>query len=223
MTEEAVKEIVKKTYARVATSSCDCCGTICCNVPFKGGGNTLARMLGYDVKNMPEPVIKSFAGCGNPVALSDIKQGETVLDLGSGAGLDAFIVAQKVGDSGKVIGLDITPEMIKKANENACKLGLKNVEFMLGDIEAIPIKDESIDVIISNCVINLIPDKYKAFKEAYKVLKPNGRMFISDMVINGKLPDEVRESIEAYTACIGGALEEQEYIQKMKDAGFVDV
>lgn len=223
MPEKAVKEVIKKAYARVASSSCDCCDAICGNMPFEGGGTALAKMLGYDVKNMPDSVTESFAGCGNPVALSDIKDGETVLDLGSGAGLDAFIAAQRVGDRGKVIGIDMTSEMIKKANENARKFGLKNVEFRLGDIEAIPIKDESIDVIISNCVINLVPDKYKAFKEAYRVLKPGGRMFISDIVVDGKLPDEVRGAIEAYTACIGGALKEQEYIQKIKDAGFVDV
>lgn len=221
--DEQVKEVVRKTYAKVATLPENCCNTICCDVPFIGGGTALAKILGYDVKNLPNSVTESFAGCGNPVALSDIREGETVLDLGSGSGLDVFMAAWRVGDKGKVIGIDMTPEMIEKAKMNAYKLGIKNVEFKLGDIENMPIEDETIDVIISNCVINLTPNKYKAFREAYRVLKPGGRMYISDIVKIAKLPKRIEESIEAYAACVSGALEEKEYIKAIKHAGFVNV
>jgi len=223
MTDKEIKEAVKETYAKVATSSKSCCDTICGDISFVGGGTTLAKMLGYEMRDMPKSFTESFAGCGNPVALSDIREGETVLDLGSGAGLDVFMAARKVGDRGKVIGVDMTPEMIKKARMNADKLGVKNAEFRLGDLENLPIEDESTDVIISNCVINLTPNKYKAFREAYRVLRPGGRMFVSDIVLEGKLPREVQQSIQAYTACVSGALEEEKYIQTIKDAGFVDV
>ncbi len=224
MTAEEIKEIVKKGYAKVATSPKSCCDTSCGDYePFTGGGETLATSLGYDIENMPKSVTESFAGCGNPVALSDIKENETVLDLGSGAGLDMFMAAKKVGNKGKVIGVDMTPEMVKKARENAEKLGFKNVEFRLGDIENLPVDDESIDVIISNCVINLTPDKHKTFREAYRVLKPGGRMFVSDIVLEEELPKEIKESIEGYVACVSGALEEQKYLQAIKDAGFENV
>ena len=223
MTDKEIKKAVKETYAKVATSSKSCCDAFCCDVPFLGGGTALARMLEYDIENIPMSVTESFAGCGNPVALSDIREGETVLDLGSGAGLDVFVAARKVGDKGRVIGVDMTPEMIEKARMNTDRLGIGNVEFRLGDLEHLPIEDESIDMIISNCVINLTPNKFKAFKEAHRVLRPGGRMFISDIVIEGKLPKKVQESVEAYTACISGALEEEKYLQTIKDAGFVDV
>ena len=223
MTDEEIKEAVKKAYTKVAASSESCCDTICCDVPFLGGGTALARMLEYDVEEMPKSVTESFTGCGNPVAISNLREGEIVLDLGSGAGLDVFVAARKVGDEGKVIGVDMTPEMIEKAKLNANKLGIKNVEFRLGDIESLPIEDESMDVVISNCVINLTPNKHKAFREAYRVLRRGGRMFISDIVIEGELPEGVRESIEAYVACVSGALKEQEYMQAIKDAGFVNV
>jgi len=223
MTAKEIKETVKKGYAKVATSPKSCCDSSCCYEPFTGGGETLATSLGYDIENMPKSVTESFAGCGNPVALSDIKENETVLDLGSGAGLDMFTAAKKVGNKGKVIGVDMTPEMVKKARENAEKLGFKNVEFRLGDIENLPVDDESIDVIISNCVINLTPDKHKTFREAYRVLKPGGRMFVSDIVLEEELPKEVKESIEAYVACVSGAIEEQKYLQAIKEAGFENV
>lgn len=214
MSNEEIKGTVKKAYAKVATLSKSCCGS---------SGTILAKKFGYDVKNMPKSVTESFAGCGNPVAISDIKKGETVLDLGSGAGLDVFMATKRVGDKGKVIGVDMTPEMVKKAEMNAHKLGILNVEFRLGDIENLPIEDETIDAVISNCVINLTPDKQKAFKEVYRVLKPGGRMYISDIVLEGKLPLKLLDSIKAYTACISGALEEHEYLQLIKDVGFADV
>lgn len=214
MSQEEIKGTVKKAYARVATLSKSCCGS---------SGTVLAKKLGYDVGNLPKSVTESFAGCGNPVAISDIKGGETVLDLGSGAGLDVFMATKRVGDKGKVIGVDMTPEMVNKAKMNAHNLGIVNVEFRLGDIENLPVEDETIDVVISNCVINLTPDKQKAFKEVYRVLKPGGRVYISDIVIEGRLPRKLLDSIKAYTACISGALEEQKYLQVIKDVGFADV
>jgi len=215
MTDDEIKEVVKNAYGKFARSSKSCCAFFT--------GTALAKLLGYDVKGMPESVTESFAGCGNPVALSGLREGEAVLDIGSDAGLDVFMAAKKVGDLGRVIGIDMTPEMIEKARNNAEKLGLKNVEFKLGDLEDVPVGDASVDVVISNCVINLTPNKDKAFKEVYRVLKPGGRMFISDVVIHGKLPKKVLESLQAYTSCVSGALEEQKYIQTIKDAGFINV
>jgi ubiquinone/menaquinone biosynthesis C-methylase UbiE len=162
-------------------------------------------------------------GCGNPTALAELTEGETVLDLGCGAGLDVFLAAQKVGDTGKVIGVDMTPEMVAKARENAEKGHYTNVEFRLGEIENLPIEDNSVDVIISNCVINLSPDKLVTFKEAFRVLKPNGRILISDLVTEGELPEDIRQSFEAWACCIAGALERQEYLGTIEKAGFRDV
>ena len=159
-------------------------------------------------------------GCGNPTALAELKEGETVLDLGPGGGLDVFLAARKVGAKGKIIGVDMTPEMIKKARENAEKGHFQNVEFRLGEMEHLPVEDKSIDVIISNCVINLSPDKLATFKEAFRVLRPNGRILISDIVTEGELPEDVRRSFEAWAGCIAGALEKQEYLDTIKKAGF---
>ena len=229
LSNEEIKDLVRERYAGVAQ------GTICaieqersCCSPSEAivpSGKEIAKALGYseDIELMPESVTESFAGCGNPIALASLKNGEIVLDLGAGAGLDAFLAAEKVGKTGKVIGLDMTPEMIQKANSNAEKLGAKNVDFRAGDIEDMPIEDESIDVIISNCVINLAPSKDKVFKEAYRVLKAGGRMIISDIVTEGELPQEVRDDVEAWAGCIAGALPEEEYLQSIKRAGFVDV
>jgi ubiquinone/menaquinone biosynthesis C-methylase UbiE len=213
---EEIKKQVRKRYAGLAKRRWSCCG-----VP----GRMWAKVLGYpkEIDEMPESVTAPFAGCGNPTALADLKEGEVVLDIGSGAGLDVFLASRRVGDEGRVIGLDFTEEMIELANENKRKLGAKNVEFRLGDMEAMPIEDESIDVVISNCVINLAPDKDKVFQEAYRVLKPGGRMLISDIVTEWNLPRAIRESITAWAGCIAGALEEREYLQKIKDAGFVEV
>ena len=159
-------------------------------------------------------------GCGNPTALADVKKGETVLDLGSGAGLDAFIISKKVGNKGKVIGVDITREMIKSAKKYAKKYNYKNVEFILGDIEKLPIEDNSIDVIISNCVINLAPNKSKVFKEAYRVLKKKGRMFVSDIVLLGELTEEQRNNEELIAGCVGGAIKRNDYLNIIRKTGF---
>ena len=161
-------------------------------------------------------------GCGNPVALANLKEGEVVLDLGSGGGIDVFFASKKVGSKGKVIGMDMTEKMIKKSRETAKKYGYKNVEFRLGEIEDLPIEDNSVDVIISNCVINLAPDKDKVFREAYRVLKPGGRMMVFDIVTKGELPKEIREDPDAWAGCVAGALDEAAYLKKLSDVGFRD-
>ena len=162
-------------------------------------------------------------GCGNPVALASLKEGETVLDLGSGGGIDVFLAAKKVGARGRAIGVDMTEEMILRATAAASEYGFKNVEFRLGEIESLPVEDSSIDVIISNCVINLSPDKEKVFKEAHRVLKPGGRIMISDLVTYGELPDEVKRSFNAWAGCIAGALEKNQYLDTITRAGFKDI
>ncbi len=162
-------------------------------------------------------------GCGNPVAIASLKEGETVLDLGSGAGFDCFLAANAVGDKGKVIGIDMTPEMLALARENAKKGDYKNVDFRLGEIENLPVADASVDVIISNCVINLSPEKERVFSEAFRVLKPGGRMMVSDIVLLKPLPEEVRDSEEAYVGCVAGAVLKDEYIGAMKLAGFTAI
>jgi arsenite methyltransferase len=162
-------------------------------------------------------------GCGNPIALASLKPGEVVLDLGSGAGFDCFLASPKVGATGKVIGVDMTPEMLDKARQNAKKGNYKNVEFRLGEIENLPVPDNSVDVIISNCVINLAEDKNKVFQEAFRVLKPSGRLMVSDLVVLKDLPDYVKQSIAAYVGCIAGAMEKNDYLDAVKSAGFKNV
>lgn len=221
--EEEIREFVKKRYARVASGS-SCCEPATCCGPLSRA--SFAKTIGYsseELEDLPESVINTVSGCGNPTALAELREGETVLDLGSGGGIDAFLAAKKVRPNGKVIGVDMTQEMIKLANENAKKMNAKNVEFRLGEIESLPIENESIDVSISNCVINLSPNKGKVFREAFRVLKPGGRMLVSDIVTLGELPKQVRENLELWAGCIAGALEEQEYLQKIRDAGFQNV
>jgi SAM-dependent methyltransferase len=179
--------------------------------------------MNENLDNLPGEVANFSLGCGNPLALAELKEGEVVLDLGSGGGLDCLLAAKKVGASGRVIGLDMTPEMIQLAQENAKKMGVTNVEFRLGEMESMPLKDNSVDVIISNCVINLSPDKDAVFKEAYRVLKSGGRLSISDIVLLGELPQEVKTSLEEWAGCIAGALQDKVYLDKIKAAGFVRV
>jgi SAM-dependent methyltransferase len=162
-------------------------------------------------------------GCGNPVAFTSLREGETVLDLGSGAGFDCFLAANKVGKSGKVIGVDMTPEMIEKAREHARIGSYENVEFRLGEIENLPAADGSVDVVISNCVINLAPDKERVFKEAFRVLRPRGRLLVSDIVLSRELPSSIRDSIQAYVSCLAGAVMKDEYLQIIRKAGFQQV
>jgi ubiquinone/menaquinone biosynthesis C-methylase UbiE len=179
-------------------------------------------MAGYSASEVPEGLSDTSFGCGNPVMAASLMDGETVLDIGSGAGLDVILAARKVGPGGKVIGLDMTPEMIEKANKNASATGLANVDFRLGDAENMPVEDQSVDVIISNCVINLAPDKGKVFAECYRVLKPGGRLMISDIVAE-ELPEEVRNSKAAWCSCIAGAMKEYDYLEAMYLAGLRDM
>ncbi|MFA5864282.1 MAG: arsenite methyltransferase [Phycisphaerae bacterium] len=225
MKNEQIKKIVRDGYAKVAQQSSCCCGPkkTCC------GNGTLAedisKKIGYnedEMKAVPEGANLGL-GCGNPTALASLKAGETVLDLGSGAGFDAFLAAQKVGPTGKVIGVDMTPEMIDKAHQNARKGGVSNVEFRLGEIESLPVQDNSIDAIISNCVINLVPDKAQAFREAWRVLKNGGRLMVSDIVLVKPLPLSIRNSVEAYIGCLSGAMMKQAYLNTISEAGFKEV
>lgn len=185
----------------------------------------ISRKIGYteeELKAVPEEANLGL-GCGNPVALASLREGEIVLDLGSGAGLDCFLAADRVGGSGRVIGVDMTLEMIEKARENARKGSYRNVEFRLGEIENLPLADNSVDVVISNCVINLSPDKGRVFQEAFRVLRPSGRLMISDIVLLEELPDSIKDSIEAYIGCLSGAIMRDEYIGAIKAAGFQEV
>jgi SAM-dependent methyltransferase len=225
MKSKRIKKVVREGYAKIAEQGSSCCGSVnsCC-----GGVDVtqdISRKIGYteeELKNAPEGANLGL-GCGNPVALASLKEGETVLDLGSGAGFDSFLAAKKVGDKGRVIGVDMTPEMIKKAKENAKKGNYRNVEFRLGEIENLPLADASVDVIISNCVINLSPDKEKVFRESFRVLTLGGRLMISDIVLLRELPDYIRKSIEAYIGCLSGAIMKDKYIAMIEKAGFQNV
>jgi len=222
MEEKKIKEVVKRRYAQIAKQDQQsCCPSCACGV------NPLsqAEAIGYlreDLEHIPEEAVMGL-GCSNPTTIADLKAGEVVLDLGSGAGVDVFLAANKVGSAGRVIGVDMTEEMIDKATGIARTHGYHNVEFRLGEIEKLPVEDKSVDVIISNCVINLSPDKSKVFHEAYRALKPGGKLTVSDIVSEGALPDEIKNDPEAWAGCIAGALEQQEYLKKIKKAGFGDV
>ena len=231
MKPDEIKEEVRKAYTRVADINVGCgcepkiqTSSSCCGDSSSKNVTrvNLAQALGYDTDGMPVSATESFAGCGNPIALASLNEGEVVLDLGSGAGLDMFVASKKVGEAGKVIGVDMTPAMIEKAKKNAEELGIKNVDFRFGDIEHMPVDDDSIDVVISNCVINLAPNKGKVFQEAYRVLRPGGRIMVSDIVLSKPLPKEVRDEVVTYTGCIGGAILDKEYLKHISDAGFVD-
>lgn len=215
MRNDEIKEVVRDSYAKIAKSSdCGCCGG-------SKSGEKIAEEIGYsksDIEKFSEANLG--LGCGNPTAMAEIKEGDAVLDLGSGAGFDCFLAAVRVGESGKVVGVDMTAEMVKKARENAEKYGYKNVEFELGDIESLPAEDNSFDVVISNCVINLAPDKEKVFREACRVLKPGGKMFVSDIVLLEELPEELKKDKALLSGCVAGALMKDEYIEKMERAGF---
>jgi len=218
--EQAIKESVKNKYREVATSEVPCgCGNGCCGDtydPIK-----ISASIGYSSDELKVlPGSNLGLGCGNPGALGSMKEGETVLDLGSGAGMDAFLAARRVGNSGKVIGVDFTPEMILKAERNAKENGFTNVEFRYGDIEELPVDDDSVDVIISNCVINLVPNKLNVFKEAYRVLRDGGRMYISDMVLLEELTQDQRNDMGLVSGCVGGAILKDKYLSLIKKAGF---
>jgi len=215
MKTKSVKEIVKKSYANIAKNESSCCTCSC----KKNEQEKIAKMIGYSDEELKTPGNLGL-GCGNPIALANIHDGDIVLDLGSGAGFDCFLASRKVGKNGKVIGVDMTPEMIKKAKENALKNNYKNVEFKLGEIENLPLENKSVDVIISNCVINLSPDKLKVFKESFRVLKDTGKMYISDIVLLGGLTEEQKNNDDLLSGCVAGALQKKEYLSVVKKAGF---
>jgi len=224
MNNENIKENVKKAYGKIAStnSSCGCQSFSCCG---SNASVEISQKIGYSTDEM-ESVPKEAnlgLGCGNPTALANIKKGDVILDLGSGAGFDCFLAANKTGKSGKVIGVDMTPQMIAKARANATNSGYDNVEFRLGEIENLPVKEDEIDIIISNCVINLSPEKEKVFKEAYRVLKDNGKMMISDIVLLKEIPSYIKDIPEAYSACISGAIMKNDYIKYIENAGFKEI
>lgn len=217
-----IKDLVKDSYATIAKSS-EGCGSCCCS--SKQTVQLQSGEMGYSQDEIEKAPSGSNLGlgCGNPVAIASLKPGEVVLDLGSGAGFDAFLASSKVGDSGKVIGIDMTDEMLEKAKKNAEKGGYNNVEFRKGDIENLPVENNSVDVIISNCVINLAPDKEKVFKEAYRVLKPAGRLMVSDVVLIKSLPDELKKDEDLLIGCISGAILKDDYLRLLTNAGFSKV
>ena len=224
---DEIRQNVRESYSQVAEASNegDCCGTVssCCGVSDDAAINTLvSTRLGYsedDLVNVPEGADMGL-GCGNPRAIASIQQGETILDLGSGGGFDCFLAAAEAGESGQIIGIDMTPTMISKARNNAAKGKYNHVEFRLGEIEHMPVANDTVDVIISNCVINLSPDKKQVFSEAFRVLKPGGRLAISDVVASTELPDEIRDDLALYSGCMAGASQISELEAILQDCGF---
>lgn len=227
--EKELKEIVKEKYGQIALQSGSCCGSseektsvsCCCGSPddvnYTVMSDEYTHMQGY----VAEADLN--LGCGLPTAFADIKQGDTVVDLGSGAGNDVFIARSVTGETGRVIGIDMTPEMIAKAQKNKEKTGYQNVEFYLGEIENMPLDNNTADVVVSNCVLNLVPDKKKAFSEMYRIIKPGGHFCVSDIVIKGTLPESLRKSAEMYAGCVSGALAQEEYLKLIAEAGFTGV
>lgn len=225
LSNDSVRQAVRQQYGRVAAGAAGCgSGQGCCDAPM-ADASVVSQILGYtaeDVSSAPSGANMGL-GCGNPQAIANLKPGETALDLGSGGGFDCFLAARQVGDAGRVIGVDMTPEMVSKARRNAEKGGYRNVEFRLGEIESLPVADEMVDVIISNCVINLSPDKSRVFAEAYRVLKPGGRLAISDIVAFAELPEDIRRDMALYTGCMAGASMVSEVEAMLLSAGFKQV
>jgi SAM-dependent methyltransferase len=226
MPEESdrIRRAVRAGYAQVARGSGSCCGgPSCCGA--EPAAAATSRAIGYtdeDIATVPEGANLGL-GCGNPVALASLEPGETVLDLGSGAGFDCFLAARRVGPSGRVIGVDMTPEMVEKARANALKAGVDNVEFRLGEIEHLPVADNSVEAVISNCVINLSTDKSQVFREAFRALRPGGRLMVSDIVLAAPLPKSLLDSVAAYVGCISGASLRADYLAMIAAAGFTEV
>ncbi len=225
MKEEEIKKVVREGYGKIAKKEGSCCApaSSCCG--NQNQAQDISKRIGYsdqELKVVPEGANLGL-GCGNPIALASLKPGEVVLDLGSGAGFDCFLAANQVGKNGKVIGVDMTPEMLDRARENIRKGNYENVEFRLGEIENLPVPDNHVDVIISNCVINLAPDKKRVFREGFRVLKPGGRLMVSDIVLLQELPEEIRNSIGAYLGCVAGAVTKNDYIQAIQTAGFREI
>lgn len=239
MKDTEIRKNVREGYGKIAKEGGSCCGSdskssccspksnaaSCCNTNSAASAREASKNIGYsdeEMDSVPEGANLGL-GCGNPLALASLKEGETVLDLGSGAGFDCFLAAHRVGKTGRVIGVDMTPEMLEKARENARKDNYTNVEFRMGEIENLPVADNYVDVIISNCVINLSVNKERVFQEAYRVLKPGGRLMVSDIVLEKELPEVVRQSVSAYIGCVSGAMLEADYLGAIEKAGFKDV
>jgi len=238
--ESRIKEKVRERYGEIAAEFIETKGTASCCPPQRASccppqqasccspsqtdmtrlTNAMRLYPTQALADLPGSVTDMALGCGNPTAIAELRPGEVVLDLGSGGGIDCFLAARQVGPQGRVIGLDMTPEMIRLARQNAKKMEINNVEFRYGEMEEMPLPDESVDVIISNCVINLSPDKDKVFSEAYRVLRPGGRLTVSDIVTYGPLPEAVRSNLEAWAGCVAGALDESAYLDKIRQAGF---
>jgi len=219
-TPTTIHEGVREHYAELARQNSSCCGSStgssCCD--------TQSNLYPADLlTTVPDDISNFSLGCGDPISLAELQPGQTVLDLGSGGGLDCILAAQKVGSAGRVFGVDMTPEMLEKARANVKRLGLENVEFRQGYLESLPLGDNSIDVVISNCVINLSPDKPQVFREIFRVLKPGGRVAVSDIVTNGPLPEAIKNSLSGWAACVSGAIDVSEYTAAMNAAGLVDV
>jgi SAM-dependent methyltransferase len=224
-TANELKQVVKEKYGEIAkaSKSSGCCGPTCC-------GGEESKIVGYTVMQDEYDNLEGYVaeadlglGCGLPTEYAGIKRGDTVVDLGSGAGNDVFVARAIVGDEGKVIGLDMTDEMVENANLNKTKLGFKNVEFHLGDIEQMPFENNLADVVVSNCVLNLVPDKQKAFSEIYRILKPGAHFCVSDIVIKGELPAGLKKSAEMYAGCVAGALQQNDYLAIIKETGFTNI
>ena len=226
MDSENIKEVVKDKYAqaavRAASGKSSCCGTSPASI--NGCDPITSNLYGdSETSAIPEEALRASLGCGNPTALAKLQPGETVLDLGSGGGIDVLLSAKRVGPTGKAYGLDMTDEMLALAEQNKLKSGLKNVEFLKGEIENIPLPPDTVDVVVSNCVINLSGDKDRVLREAFRVLKPGGRFAISDVVVRGEVPQKIRKSMELWVGCVAGALSETEYREKLAAAGFESV
>ena len=219
--EQEIKDFVKQRYGEVARQASERAATSCCGADAEVKDSISEGLYTpEDLNEVPLEALLASAGCGNPVLLAELHPGEVVLDLGSGGGIDVLLSARRVGPTGKAYGLDMTDEMLELARQNQAKAGIANAEFLRGEMEDIPLPDNSVDVIISNCVVNLSPDKDKVLREAFRVLKPGGRVAISDLVTVGELPEAVRQNLYAWAACVAGALGVEEYLQKLTTAGF---
>jgi len=226
MSTDNIREVVKQKYGQAALRVGSGGSSCCCGGPAVGGGCDPITANIYDATQsgeVPQQALQASLGCGNPTALAALNPGETVLDLGSGGGIDVLLSARRVGPTGKAYGLDMTDEMLALARENQRKAGVSNVEFVKGEIENIPLPDDFVDVIISNCVINLSADKDRVLREAFRVLKPGGRFAVSDVVVSGEIPAAIRRSVEAWIGCIAGALRDSDYKAKLASAGFEDI
>ncbi len=218
-TEQRIRKAVREKYAKLATTK-GCCSKSCCATD---SDPRIREHVDEDLSSLPREAEDVSAGCGNPLALMEVGEGQVALDLGSGGGIDVFLASPKVGPEGRVIGVDSTPEMVWRARETAEKEGYDNVEFRLGEIEHLPVESGSVDLVISNCVINLSPDKDRVFREIRRVLKPGGRLSVSDVVTTSPLPRETFEDIQSWTQCVSGAIAEEEYLEKIQSAGLVNV